>query len=197
MAVEKYRVFIAEDEPIILLGFSKMVKKCGHEVVGTASNGKQAVEEIIRLKPDIIVTDINMPEIDGLTVIDRVNEVYSVPAVVITGYKNEEYVAKAAQANVYGYLQKPIEENEMGFAIKMAILRHQELKDTECERDEAVTKLEERKIVERAKGILMDRFGLTEPQAFQNLQRKSRNNNKKLVQTAREIIEADKRMQGE
>ena len=182
------RVYIAEDEPIVMLGFKKMVAASGHAVVGSAADGKTAVQEILSLRPDVILMDINLPEMDGITAIETIRKTCPIPAVVITGYRNPGVFERASAAGVFGYLQKPVDEYEIRPVLRIAVDRHQELAQVSRERDAAIAHLDERKTIERAKGILMTEFGLSEPDAMRALQKKSKDRNIKLAQIAGEII---------
>lgn len=182
------RVFIADDEPLVLLGFQKMVSACGHEVAGTAATGPEALEAILRLAPDVIMMDINLPGMDGISVIERIQETLHIPAIVITGYRDPSITARVSAAGVFGYLQKPVGPCEIESALSIAVARYREQRDAELERDKALTRLSERKLIERAKGLLMDQFGIGDEQAMRFLQRKSRNENRKLALVAQEIL---------
>ena len=105
MEKERLRIFIAEDEPIVQAGFQAMAEEIGHEIVGTAFDGESAVADILKSKPDLVLMDINLPGIDGITAIEKVNEKMEIPAVIITGYRSQNFVERAVEAGVYGYLQ--------------------------------------------------------------------------------------------
>ena len=182
------RVFIAEDEPVILLGYKKMIKSSGHSVVGSASDGKTAVEKILALKPDIILMDINLPELDGISAIKAVHKKMDIPAVVITGYRDQALIEQANHAGVLGYLQKPVDEYELRAVLEIASGRHMETRELRQERDTAIENLEKRKIVERAKGVLMDSFGMKEKEAMHYLQKRSKETNTKLAETAAAVL---------
>lgn len=182
------RVFIADDEPLVLLGFQKMVSACGHEVAGTAATGPEALEEILRLAPDVMMMDINLPGMDGISVIERIQETLHIPAIVITGYQDPAVTARVSATGVFGYLQKPVGKYEIESALSIAVARYKEQRDAELERDKALTRLSERKLIERAKGLLMDQFGIGDEQAMRFLQRKSRNENRRLALVAQEIL---------
>ena len=188
------RVFIVEDDPIILSGYMVMLKKSGHEIVGHAKDGETAVKKVLETSPDIVIMDINLPVMDGLTAIELINKEKNIPCIVITGYNNEQLLDRASQIGVYGYLQKPIDENNIKSAINIALNRFSEFQTIRNEMLKAKDALEARKYIERAKGILMDKFGLKEEAAMKHIQNKSRNKNKKLVEIALEIIKADKLM---
>lgn len=183
------RVFIADDEPLVLLGFQKMVLACGHEVASVATTGPEALEAIIRIVPDIIMIDINLPGMDGISVIESIQKTLHIPSIVITGYRDHKPIERVTTAGIFGYLQKPVDQYEVESALSIAAARYREQRTAEQERDHALNKLSERKLVERAKGLLMDQFAINEEQAMRFLQRKSRNENKKLALVAQEILQ--------
>lgn len=185
---EKLRIFIAEDEPIVLTGFQMMLDEIGHEVVGTASDGASAVKGILKEKPDMMLMDINMPDMDGISAIEKVNESLEIPAVVITGYRSQNYVNRAVRAGVYGYLQKPVDAYQLESTIRVAYTQFQKALEAKEGRENAERLLKERKVIERAKGLLMDQFGLSEAQAMKALQKKSADTNKKIYVVANEIL---------
>ena len=182
------RVFIVEDEPIVLLGFERMVSATGHEVVGTAGNGEDAVEAILRLRPDVILMDVNLPGMDGITALKKVQQHVEIPTVLITGYRDLEVMERSRTPGVFGYLQKPVDEYEIRSMLQIAVDRHKELKVTKKERDQAIHRLDERKQIERAKAMLMDEFGLSDSEAMRSMQKKSKDQNQKLVEVARELL---------
>lgn len=188
MEKERLRIFIAEDEPIVQAGFQAMAEEIGHEIVGTAFDGESAVADILKSKPDLVLMDINLPGIDGITAIEKVNEKMEIPAVIITGYRSQNFVERAVEAGVYGYLQKPVDEYQLQSAIRVAYTRFQKTKEEKEGREKAERQLQQRKVIERAKGLLMEQFGLTEPQAMKALQKKSTDTNKKLYVVAKEIL---------
>lgn len=185
------RIFLAEDDPIILSGFSMMIQALGHEVVGVATDGKTAVKRILEIQPDLILMDINMPQMDGISAIEACNHKKIFPCIIITGYRDEEQIKRATTAGVYGYLHKPIDEYQLRAEISVVMERHREHMRLVQELSNAQTNLEERKIIERAKGIVMDKMNLKEADAFRFLQKKSRDKNMKLINVAYEIIKAD------
>jgi len=185
-------VFIAEDEPLVLLGFQEIVTECGHTVVGTAMDGESTVRGVATTNPDIIILDLNMPVMDGLTALEKIQKQRKIPTIVITGDKSNDALERACDGGVYAYLTKPVNEHEIRSALRVVAVKAAELKKVEYERDKAKTELEERKLIERAKGILMENFGLSEPQAMKALQRKSNNASIRLVQAALEVIKVGK-----
>lgn len=186
----KLKIYIAEDEPLVLMGFQAMVEDFGYEVIGTASDGLTARDEILALKPDLIMTDINMPGMDGISLIEEVNAQMQVPAIILTGYRSDTYVERAIEAGVYGYLQKPVDEYELKSAIKILYKKYKDIVSAQKGQELAERKLKERKVIERAKGLLMERFGLSDEQAMKAMQRKCGNENKKLFVIAQEILKS-------
>lgn len=192
MEAKKLKVFIAEDEAVILTSFKLMVKEMGYSIAGSAANGKDALEKIQRTQPDLILMDINLPERDGLSVLEEVNQNRVIPSIIVSGEFSEVLVDRANEAGVFGYLLKPIDEKQLEVTIKVALRRFEEFREMSDKHENLSLALKERKLVERAKGILMDRFGVKESEAMKQLQKKSRDKNKKLAVIAREIIDAEK-----
>lgn len=186
------QIYIAEDDPLVRMGFEAQVRLCGHRIAGTSGNGAEAIQEIIRLKPDVMILDIDMPEYDGITVAEEVNKVISVPAVIVTGYRSEEYADRASRAGIYAYLQKPIDEYELRLAINIAHTQHAKQESIRKEKVRAEQKLKDRVLIERAKGFLMDQFGLNDDQAMKALQKRSENSNTRMAEVARDILDKGK-----
>lgn len=192
MTNKKLRIFIAEDEAIILRNFMNKVKKMGHEVVGNALNGTDAADRIEETNPDLVLIDINMPGKDGLTVVREVCAPKQIPAIVITGHYSEELMERANQECVFAYLMKPIDQKQLEAAINIAWSKYEQYLDTCEEARQLRQTLANRVIIDRAKGILMDNFGLKESEAMKHLQKMSKDKNKKLVIIANEIVEKQK-----
>lgn len=186
-----FRVLIAEDEYLNLMGLKSSVENLGHKVIGEASDGKEAIKLALELKPDLILMDINMPIIDGIEAIKEINKEIVLPVIIISGYHDRELISKAREAGVFAYLIKPVREKDLQAAIEICLARFNQYKDLEKEYNSIKERLEARKYIERAKGILMERNGLKESEAMKALQKKSRDSNRKIVDIAREIIEAD------
>lgn len=185
-------VFIAEDEPITLVGLSIMVEEIGHRVIGEANDGPGAIDGIISTDPDLIIMDIDLPVIDGLSVLEEVYKIKPIPSIIITGYREHSFIDKANALGAFGYLQKPVDSSELNAMIKIAISRFEELGELKKNLDDVKTSLAERKIIEKAKGIVMEQLGYKEPQAMKYLQLKSRQQNKKIFLIAKEIIDKQK-----
>ena len=190
----RIRIYIAEDESIILMNFKMILRQLGYEVVGSAVNGEKALKDILELKPDLLLLDINMPRLDGISLFEAVSKVYDAACIFITGHFTEAFVEKAKEAGALGYLIKPVDEKQLKASIEVAAARFEECCILRDETEKLRTDLSDRKYIERAKGILMDSFGLKEGEAMSRLQKLSRDKNKKLAVIARELIEKERIM---
>lgn len=192
------KVLIAEDEYVNLMGLRVNLEDLGHEVIGEARDGEEAVRLATELDPDLILMDINMPGIDGIQAIEEINRIREdagreiVPVIIISGYHDQNLVDRANEVGVFAYLVKPVREEELKVAIEVCLARFHEFQELKKEYQRVKDSLEARKLIEKAKGILMYRNNLKEDEAMRALQRKSRDSNKKLVDIAKEIIEADR-----
>ncbi len=189
---KKLNILIAEDEYIVLMGLRESLENLGYNVIAQATNGKQAVEYALEYKPDLLIIDINMPILDGIEAIRKINNKISVPSIIITGYSKKELIKRANDAGVFYYLVKPVDEIELKPAIQIVMSRFEEYKDLKKQLKDKETALETRKLVERAKGIIMDKNNMKEKDAMKYLQKLSSSKNKKIFEIAKDIIEADK-----
>lgn len=189
--LKKLRIFIAEDEAVILASFKMILKRNGYDVVGEATSGLQAYEKICDIKPDLILMDINLPELDGINVLMRISKIMVIPCIFITGQYSKELVERVNNAGAFGYLIKPVDERQIKASIEIAMERYREFKLLNTETNNLKAALEARKYIERAKGILMQKCSMSEADAMKHLQKKSRNANMKLLEAAKEIIRAD------
>ena len=190
----RIKIYIAEDESIILMNFKMILQQLGYEVVGSAVNGEKALKDILELKPDLLLLDINMPRLDGISLFESVSKAYDAACIFITGHFSEAFVEKAKKAGALGYLIKPVDEKQLKASIEVAVARFDERCILRDETEKLRADLSDRKYIERAKGILMDSFGLKEGEAMARLQKLSRGKNKKLAVIARELIEKEKIM---
>lgn len=188
---EEVRVFIVEDEAIILESYRSILEANGYVVVGWAYNGHNALAELPKSRADIVLMDINMPDMNGLDVLKQLSLVLEVPCVFITGYFDDALIKRANSLGAFGYIIKPIQEQQLLATIRIALRRAQEFSILKQEVSDTKTALENRKVIERAKGILMRRQMLGEEDAMRLLQKKSKDNNTKLISVAKEIIMAD------
>jgi response regulator NasT len=190
----RIKIYIAEDESIILMNFKMILQQLGYEVVGSSVNGEKALKDILELKPDLLLLDINMPRLDGISLFESVSKAYDAACIFITGHFSEAFVEKAKKAGALGYLIKPVDEKQLKASIEVAVARFDERCILRDETEKLRADLSDRKYIERAKGILMDSFGLKEGEAMARLQKLSRDKNKKLAVIARELIEKEKIM---
>lgn len=188
---KKIRALLAEDDYLVLMSLRLSLENLGYEVVAEATDGLQAVEQALQNKPDLILMDINMPFLDGIEALKKINEKYVAPSIIITGYSESKLVKRALEAGVFGYLVKPVDARELAPAIDVALKRFEEFTKLSEDLKDTKAALEARKYIEKAKGILMDNLHLSEAEAMKYLQKKSRTKNKKIVVIAKEIIKAD------
>ncbi len=188
----KLRVLVADDEFLISMSLKAQLENLGYDVVGVAENGAQAVELTRNLEPDIVLLDIKMPVMDGLEAAKRILDERPVPILLLTAYSEQHYVDRAVEVGASGYLVKPVTEGDLMPAIRMAVARFKELQLLTEEVGNLTKALETRKLVEQAKGILMDRLSLSEADAFRRIQQQSQNENKPMLEIAKAIITADK-----
>src|SRR5215217_988704 len=167
------RILVAEDETIIRLDLRELLSAAGHEVVAEARDGEEAVALAREHAPDLAIMDVKMPRLDGIEAARRILDERPIPIVMLTAYGHQELVARAVEAGVFGYLVKPFREQDLVPAIATARARHEELVAVREEADSLAEALAARKAIERAKGILMDKEGLSEADAFARLRKAS------------------------
>ncbi len=189
--MESLRILIADDESLRVLSLKGQLETIGHKVVAEAANGKEAARLAQELKPDLAILDIKMPEMDGIEAAKQITETRPIPIILLTAFSEKELAERAASANVAAYLMKPVSEHDLLPAIALAMSRFKEFQELHREVDDLRDALETRKLIERAKGILMRRLNLSEEEAFRRMQRRSQNENKKLGEIAQAIITAD------
>lgn len=184
------RVLVAEDDPLIALGLCERLRILGHEPIGPAADGAQAVELARESLPDLYLFDVEMPSLDGLQAATQLaDEGLRRPVVVVTGVEDPALIERAIGSGVGAYLTKPVDTRELQAAIELTAARHAELRELEAEVDRAQQALEDRKVVERAKGLLMSALGLSENDAFRRLQLTARERNLRLADVASRIVE--------
>jgi response regulator NasT len=184
--LDPLRVIVADDESIIRLDLKETLRKMGHEIVGEAGDGRRAVELARQLQPDLVVLDIKMPEMDGIDAAKIIADEKIAPVLLVTAYSQIDLVNRARDAGVFGYMVKPFQESDLLPAIQIAIARFQEYLEIARQTATLEEQLETRKLVDRAKGILMDRHGLREQDAYRRIQQQSMN----LRRSMREVAEA-------
>jgi len=186
--LERARVIIADDESIIRMDLREMLTNLGYLVVGEAVDGRSAVNLARELKPDVAILDIKMPGMDGIEASRILTEEKIAPVVLLTAYSQRDLVERAKEAGVVGYITKPMRESDLTPAIEVAMARFSEFRALEKEVGDLKQALETRKLVDRAKGILMDAQGLSEAEAFRKIQKMSMNKRKPMKDVAEAII---------
>jgi AmiR/NasT family two-component response regulator len=183
------RVLVAEDEALIRLDLGEMLKEEGYEVVGEASDGQEAVELADSLKPDLVIMDVKMPRRDGIDAASEIARKRIAPIVILTAFSQRDLVERARDAGAMAYLVKPFSVTDLIPAIEVAVSRFQEI--TELEREVATLseRLETRKLVERAKGLLQTKQGMSEPEAFRWIQRAAMDRRTTMKRVAEVVLE--------
>jgi two-component system, response regulator PdtaR len=182
------RILIAEDETIIRLDLKELLERAGFEVCAEARDGAEAVELARSEQPDVAVLDVKMPRLDGIEAARRILDERPIPIVMLTAYGQDELVSRAVEAGVFGYLVKPFREQDLLPAIRTARARHEELAAVREEADSLAEALAARKLIERAKGLLMEREKLTEGEAFARLRKASQVSGRPLKVVAEALI---------
>jgi response regulator NasT len=184
------KILVAEDEPLVALALVERVRSLGHEPVGPARDGAEAVELARTTSPDLYLFDIQMPHLDGLEAAAQLAaEGLRRPVVIVTGGEDDNLIQRSIATGVSAYLTKPIETRELNAAIGLATARHDEFRQLEADVERAQQALEDRKTVERAKGLLMSALHLSEQDAFKRLQQTARERNLRLADVAARIVE--------
>jgi response regulator NasT len=186
--MERTRVIIADDESVIRADLREMLTSLGYLVVAEAGDGLSAINAARELKPDVVIMDIKMPNMDGIEAARVLTQERIAPVLLLTAYSQRDLVDRAKEAGVVGYLVKPFREQEIGPAIDIALARFQEFRELEKQVGDLKETLETRKLVDRAKGILMDTQHLTEAEAFRKIQKMSMNTRKPMREIAEAII---------
>jgi response regulator NasT len=184
------RILIAEDDPVIAIGLTARLRALGHEPLGPATDGQHAIELAREDPPDLYLFDVDMPRVDGLAAARALTEEgLRRPIVVITGVDDPDLIERSIASGVSAYLTKPIDDRALEAGIRLAASRHAEFLALEAEVTKAHQALEDRKLIEQAKGLLISAAGVTEPEAFRRIQRAARDRNLRLVEVARQIVD--------
>jgi AmiR/NasT family two-component response regulator len=183
---EKLRILVAEDETIIRLDLVEMLTESGYEVVAQAENGAIALELAKLHKPDLAILDVKMPEMDGITAAEQIISI--APVLMLTAFSQRDLIERARDAGVMAYVVKPFSINDLLPAIEIAISRHRQMKSLESEVADLYDRLETRKIIDRAKGILMKAMNLSEPESFNWIQKTAMDRRISMKQVAQAVI---------
>lgn len=186
------RISIADDEADMRDFFERMLPRCGHQVVSSAETGQQLVEHCRQLSPDLVITDIKMPDLDGIEASAQINQQRPVPVILVSAYHDPALIERAEMNHIGAYLVKPISYADLQPAIAVAVRRYSELQALRQECADLKHALTDRKVIERAKGILMKTAGVDEKEAFRRLQSLASESNKKLVEAAEQVVAIEK-----
>lgn len=186
--MERTRIVVADDESIIRIDLREMLTNLGYLVVGEAGDGQSTINLTWELRPDIVIMDIKMPDMDGIEAARILTQERLAPVLLLSAYSQQDLVQRAQEAGVASYLVKPFRESNLAPAIEVALARFNEFRTLEKEIDDLKETLETRKAVERAKGILMEMQNMNEAEAFRRIQKMSMNNRKPMKAVAEAII---------
>lgn len=185
---ESLRILIADDEALHNLALTSQLETLGHQVVATATNGREAVDLARDVKPDLAFLDIRMPNMTGPEAAHQIASERAIPIIILSAYSDGRTVDEATRSPVFHYLVKPVDPDDLGPAIAVARARFDDWIEARRQRDQLEAKLEERKLIERAKGLLMDTRGLSEREAYRFLQKTSQDKNTPMVDLAKKIL---------
>jgi len=183
------RVVVAEDEAVIRLDIVEMLREVGYDVVGEAADGESAIRLAEELRPDLVVMDIKMPVLDGISAAERIAKARIAPVVLLTAFSQKELVERARDAGAMAYVVKPFTSNDLVPALEIALSRHAEIAALESEIADMTDRFETRKLVERAKSLLISNMGLSEPEAFRWIQKTSMDRRLTMREVAETILE--------
>jgi len=183
------RVLVAEDEALIRLDLVEMLGEEGYDVVGQAGDGESAVRLARELRPDVVILDVRMPVLDGIAAAEQIVAARLAPVVLLTAFSQRDLVERAREAGVMAYLVKPFQKKDLLPTVEMAVSRFQEVLVLEEEVAGLSARLEARKLVDRAKGVLQTAHGLTEPEAFRWLQRTSMDERRSMRAVAQDVLD--------
>jgi response regulator NasT len=182
------RVVVVEDEGLIRMDVVATLQEAGYEVVGEGADGEEAIKLATELEPDLVVMDIKMPKLDGISAAEKIAEL-KIPVVLLTAFSQSDLVARAAEAGAMAYVTKPFKPTDLLPAIQIALSRHEELVALEAEIADLSDRLETRKLMDRAKGLLQSKMKLSEPESFRWIQKASMDRRLTMAQVAKAVIE--------
>jgi AmiR/NasT family two-component response regulator len=194
--VERLKILIVEDEALVGIGLRDQLSRLGHEVIAQASSAAEGLQMFRDLAPDVLLLDVHLDGGDGIELARQCQKIRRVPMVVISAYTDPELIRRAAEAGVFGYLMKPVEQGQLAAQLEVAVQRFREGEQVRLEKEQLATTLETRKLVERAKGIFMRRLRLEEGEAHKRLQQESQKRRISLAELSRKIIESEELLGG-
>jgi len=185
------RIAVADDEPDTLLFFRELLLRLGHEVVAEATNGSELVERCRGNRPDLIITDVLMPDKDGLQAVADINREVGVPVVLVTGHPEADILNRGGAEYIMACLTKPVRLTDVAAAVRLAMVRHEHFQALAREAASLRQALEDRKLIERAKGTVMKRLRVEEEEAFYRMRKLASDSNRKIVEIAQRIVGAE------
>lgn len=185
---EKYRIVIADDEALICMDLREMLEEAGHEVVGVGSDGVEALDLVKEKKPDLVILDVKMPRLDGLQAAKMIAHDNLAPVVLLTAFGDEDMIEKAKKSMVFGYVMKSVEERTLFPAIQIAVSQYRQKRDMVDRVKDMERELAARKIVDRAKGLLMDYYHITEQDAYRRMQQTSMKRGLPIAEVAQRVV---------
>ncbi len=184
------KIVIADDEAVIRMDLKEILQEAGHQVVGETANGRRAVAIVRDMRPDLVILDVKMPDMDGIEAARMIDADHLAPVLLLTAFDDAELIRRATDAGVLAYLVKPVEEKNLFPAMEIALSRWQEMQSLEEELEAMRDSLEMRKLLDRAKGILMKAHGITEDEAYRRMQRYSMEKRRPLKDIAAAVVQA-------
>ena len=185
------RIAVADDEPDMREYFQKLLPRLGHQVVGTAKTGRELIELCRAQQPDLVLTDIKMPDMDGIDAAVQIYRERPVPVILVSAYHDPELIARAEEDHILGYLIKPIKPADLEPTIALAVRRFEQFETLRQEAAGLRQALEDRKVIERAKGVIMKRLRVDEQEGFRRLKKYASDHNLKLVEFAHTLLSAE------
>ena len=185
------RIVTADDEPRMRSYMCQSLEHLGHQVVASASSGRELIEKCRNHQPDLIISDIKMPDMDGIEAAAQIYRSDTIPVILVSAFHDVELIERASRNHILAYLVKPVKDTDLAPAIAVAMQRFNEFRELRQEAADARQALDDRKVIERAKGILMKRTGLSEPDAFRRLQKLACSKSRKLVDIAQSVVTAE------
>jgi AmiR/NasT family two-component response regulator len=192
---QSLRIAVADDEPDMRDYFQKCLTRLGHKVVAVAADGKELVDKCRAAVPDLVITDIKMPDMDGIDAASRLYRERPVPVILVSAFHDASLIERAEADHILGYLVKPIKQADLVPAIALAMRRFEQFEELRREAADLRQALEDRKVIERAKGVLMKRGNLDEQDAFRRLQKLASEKSRKLVEIAQMVLVAEEAIQ--
>lgn len=192
----RLRVAVADDEPEVLTTMVKMLESLGHEVTFAAATGRELVDHCLTTPVDLVMTDIRMPDMDGLEAAAVIHQKIRTPVILLSGHCDKELIERAEETHVFAYLVKPVSQLQLEPAIALASRRFEEFQTLQQEANDLRQALADRKLIERAKGLLMKHLNVEEQEAFRRLQKLASSKNKKLIEIAEMVLTAAEALNG-